>query len=58
MLQVVVSIGIENGVPSVKISRNTTFPWRRFVPMEPMQSTLLAYLSQVTDYRGAGAGDV
>jgi predicted transposase YbfD/YdcC len=53
MLQEVVSVGIENSVPSVRISAVKPFPFRRFVTMEPLQSTLLAHLSQVPDFRHA-----
>lgn len=53
MLQVVHGAGIENSAPSVRISGSETFPFRGFATMEPLQSTLLAHLGQVPDFRHA-----
>jgi len=53
MLQESVRVSIEISVPSVRISVFETIPVRRFATMEPLQSTLLAHLSQVPDFRRA-----
>jgi len=42
MLQELLRVGIENSVPSARISAIETMPVRRFATMEPHQSTLLA----------------